>query len=150
MITVNVPLEVDHFSSPEEILELKEKIYNTFGLPFPDSLQVCLSLSAMNKINHCYTFLLENSIYNIEFYLFYRDHMPIEEKISFSPMVEEIVFDSNLYDDFGDVYFHTFKTTGGRIILTKTEIIFQFLYSNSWTEHLFKFSMQIKDLLALK
>lgn len=150
MIIVNVPIEEDHFSSVEETIALKEKILQTFEVPYPDSLKVSLSLNAFKKIEYCLSFIIENNINSMDFYLFSREENPIEEKVSFTPVVDHLTFDSSLYDDFDDVYFKVFKTDGGRIKLDKSKISFYFIYSNSWTEHVFKFTMKIKDLIALK
>lgn len=144
MPTFKIEYKKEVFSGLDENLEKDIKI--NFNLPIPDALEVKLSPSVMKKINYFYSFMKDNKISIMDFYIFSKHE---KELNSFSPMKNDVNFDSNEYLDFGDVFFPTFKTDSSLITLNAFEnnITFYLYYSNSWTEHTFKFVSPINIFL---
>lgn len=136
----------NEFYSNEEISELKKQVEKIFKLPFPDALDVNLSLSSIKKIKYYYSFMKENNIVNMSFYIFSKNE---NEDISVRPMKDSITFDSIEYIDYGDQFFNTFKTDRAKISLNTTyqSITFHFLYCNSWTEQSFDFRCSINKII---
>lgn len=145
MLNLKVKYQED-FNSNEEKTELVERVEKIFKLPFPDALEVNLSPSSVKKIKYYYSFMLENDISNMEFFIFSKHE---KEENSFRPMKNNITFDSIEYIDYGDKFFDTFQTDGLKITLDKfySKIIFHFLYSNGWTEQSFEFSCSIDKII---
>lgn len=147
MLNICINYDKDIFSTHEDNLVLEKEVNDNFHLPFPDSLEVKLSSGAINKIKYFYSFMIENKISNMEFYIF-STHL--KEFNSFTPMKNGMPFDSNEYMDAGDYFFKTFTTDGIRIGLDKfyDKITFFFHYSNAWTEQSFAFSSSVKEIIS--
>lgn len=144
MHTFIVEHNVNHFATLEEDAERLARVQKLFELPFPEKLKVTLSSESIKKIQYFYSFMKENKITKLEFYIRGTGN-------SFVPLNRNMSFETNEYLDFGEVFFKTFKIDSARVELDKfyENITFQFLYNNGWAEECFDYSHSIKPLLSL-
>lgn len=146
MYTFRAQYKQDIFATPEDFVNQKKNIQNTFGLPFPEQLKVTLSTDSIKKIIRFYSFMKEEKVNKMDFYI-----GQTKDFNSFEPINNHICFSSNQYIDYDNVLFYTFKTEHCLVTIDKfqSEIIFSFFFSNSYTEECFEFTINIKKLLEI-
>lgn len=146
MYTFIAHYKQDIFATPEDFVNQKKYTLDTFGLPFPEQLKVTLSTESIKKIVRFYSFMKEEKVNKMDFYI-----GQTKDFNSFEPINNHICFSSNQYIDYDNVLFQTFKTEHCLVTIDKlqSEIIFSFFFSNSYTEECFEFTINIKNLLEI-
>lgn len=146
MYTFIADYKVDIFASEEDIKENRQRIQSIFNLPFPEQLKVTLSQESVKKISHFYRFMKSEKVTKMEFYIGHGN-----DSNSFEPMNNHICFSSTDYIDYGDALFKVFKTDSCLVTIEKlhSQVIFSFVFGNSYMEECFDFTVDIKKILEV-
>lgn len=136
----------DIFATKEEIEEHKQKVQRIFNLPFPDQLKVTLSKQSVQKISRFYNFMNHEKITKMDFYIGHDKDVNY-----FEPMNNHICFSNTQYIDYGDRLFNTFSTDSCLVTINKLRcsVLFLCVFSNSYMEECFDFTLDIQKILEV-